>query len=335
MNDLVIGNTNEHDAINVGDESAGKKISFQLAQDFYNEITGKSERLTDKIKSSYVLTLADIENLNHRIVQSTEQYNIVSQNATFSVRYVGDSSERFSSLDRLRIHAGHKGLPVEEVDITYKLLVVLPKTQRPQEYTIRISFVSRVAKIEEMRKTMADAPFAVPFFHFEGLQTGNIVIDFVDISVANAIMATIKSWADCLKKRSTNEFIKIARRKSHYFPIITKYSFVALCAYHIHQYSSPILAGSPPIKIAVNFALASVLIAYLSLKIGAFIGRKAEKSIDEVYEISYIHFSSADENLVEETEAKITRSVISSLGALIAAFLIGIASSIAATLMIG
>lgn len=76
MNNIVSGGSNDQGPIKLGEDSAQKQISFQLAQDFYNEITGKSEQLAEKLQLSFILSLHDIENLHHRLEQSTEQYNI-------------------------------------------------------------------------------------------------------------------------------------------------------------------------------------------------------------------------------------------------------------------
>ncbi len=47
----------------IGDEKASNRISFQLAQDFYNEITGKSEQLKEFSSDLFILKVKDIEQL--------------------------------------------------------------------------------------------------------------------------------------------------------------------------------------------------------------------------------------------------------------------------------
>lgn len=336
MNDIVniAGEGDDNEPIRIGDDSAHKSISFQLAQDFYNEITGKSERLTEKIQSSFVLTLSDIEQLHHRLVQSTEQYNIASENAAFSIKYVGDSGERFSSLERLKLHAGHKGRAIEEIDIVYNLLLVLPKTRRPQEYKISISLISRVAKIEGMRDEFDAFSFPVPLFQFERLKTGEATIDFVDITVANAIMATIKSWADGLPTSQTSHILKVLRSKSRHAPAILKYGFLALVAFYISKYSKEHLTAGIGLRETAEFILYSILTSFIFYRIGLFIGEIAAKNLGQIYEISYINFTPADERLVEKSRAKVFRSGIYSGASLFVAFVIGIASSIVATYLL-
>ncbi|MGZ8892964.1 MAG: hypothetical protein ACXW1R_08580 [Halobacteriota archaeon] len=336
MNDIVsiAKEDDENEPIRIGDDSAHKSISFQLAQDFYNEITGKSERLTEKIQSSFVLTLSDIEQLNHRLVQSTEQYNVASENVAFSVKYVGDSGERFSSLERLKLHAGHKGRAIEEIDLVYNLLLVLPKTRRPQEYKISISLISRVAKIEGMRDEFDAFPFPVPLFQFERLKTGEATIDFVDITVANAIMSTIKSWADGLPTSQTSNILKVLRSKSRYAPVILKYGFLAVVTFYISKYSKELLTAEVGLRETAEFILYSILTSFVFYRIGLFIGEIAEKNLGQVYEISYINFTPADERLVEKSREKVVRSMFYSGASLFMAFAISISSSIVATYLL-
>lgn len=336
MNDIVsiAGESDENEPIRIGDDSAHKSISFQLAQDFYNEITGKSERLTEKIQSSFVLTLSDIEQLHHRLVQSTEQYNVVSENTAFSVKYVGDSGERFSSLERLKLHAGHKGRAIEEIDLVYNLLLVLPKTRRPQEYKISISLISRVAKIEGMRGEFEMFPIQIPLFQFERFKTGEVIIDFVDITVANAIMATVKTWVDGLPTSQMPHMLKVLRSKSRYAPAILKYGFLAIVTFYISRYSKELLATGVGLRETAEFILCSILLSFIFYRIGLFIGEIVEKSLGQIYEISYINFTPADERFVEKSRAKVVRSGIYSGVSLFMAFVIGIASSIAATLLL-
>ncbi|MDP1770936.1 MAG: hypothetical protein Q8L15_01530 [Methylobacter sp.] len=333
MNDIISASRddNNNEPIRLGNESAGNIISFQLAQDFYNEITGKSERLTEKINSPFILSLSDIENLDRRLIQSTEQYNIVSQNASISISYVGDSSERYSSIERLKLHIGHKGCAVEEINLVYNLLIVLPKTQRPQEYKISINLNSRVAKIEGMRKDFDSLLFDIPLFHFELIKTGEISIDFVDITVANAIMTTIKTWTEGLTTTKKSSTLKILRSMAQQAPKIIKYCFLAIATSYISNYSREILPPGVGLQETAEFILYCMLSVFIFYRIGLYIGEFTNRNFSQVYEISYINFTPADTNLIDKSKASIKKSIFYSAASLVLAVLIGIISSIAAT----
>ncbi|WP_448249091.1 hypothetical protein [Thalassotalea agariperforans] len=320
----------DNNVVALGDEKASTKISFQLAQDFYNEITGKSERLRELYSDPFVLKLAHVEQLHHRLEQSTEQYNVCSFHETYSVNYIDDSSERFSSLERLKLHVGSRGTAVEEVIIKYNILIILPKTSRPQEYIISIRMASRVAKIETMRKQLDSVPFNIPLYQMETAKAASFAIEYVDSTVANALMSVIKSWFNTVDRNAIPSAVKIARKFSHFAPRLTKYSLLSLICYYVYVFSDKILIENINTKIAVIFSLASVLLAYLSIRIGSFFGNRIEYNLDSIYEQSYINFSGADENYVLESATKIKNSKLKAAAHFVTTIIIGIGCSLIA-----
>ncbi|EKF9881373.1 hypothetical protein FXE82_16745 [Vibrio cholerae] len=322
---------NGNDVVVIGDEKASQQISFQLAQDFYNEITGKSETQSDKYSDSFIYNLSDIEQLHYRINQSTEQYNICSANVIYSVKYTDDSSERFSSLERLKLHAPAKGQAVEELSIVYNILIVLPKVNRPQEYKIKITLVSRVAKIEKMRAELSSFPFQVPLHQFEKATTLRYSIDFVDISVANALASCIKSWSDSLTKTEPNTILQWFRDKSDFLPIISKYSLLSVSSYYIWCLSSKYVPVEDYVlRTIVLFVLASILFSFVSYKLGSYLGSIAGSNIDNTYEKSYICISNSDTNLVTKATKNISKSLRKSVISIVVTVVLGVASSLIA-----
>ena len=312
----------------VGDERATNQISFQLAQDFYNEITGKSERIRELNSDPFILKLSDVEQLHHRLIQSTEQYNIGSFHETYTVNYVDDSSERHSSLERLQLHNGAKGAAVEEFIASYNILIILPKTNRPQEYKITVKLASRVAKIEEMRKQIGSMPFEIPLFQLEGANAASFSIDYVDSTVANALMSVLKSWFNTVEKNSISSSIKTIRKLSHFAPKLTKYGLLSLICYLSWKLSEVYLVVNVDTKTATLFSLLSILFAYLSIRFGVYAGRKAERALDSIYEQSYIHFSGADDNFVKNSSIKIRDSKIKALLSLGGTIVVGVGCSL-------
>lgn len=331
MNDIV--NFDEEDELVVlGSEQASSKISFQVAQDFYSEITGKSENLKERENDSFILTLSNIEQLHYRINQLTEQYNICSSSEIYSIKYVDDSSERFSSIERVKLHAGSKGSAVEEINIQYNLLIILPKTQRPQEYKIKVTLVSRVSKIEKMKDELGPMAEGIPFYQFERMKTAIFSIDYIDASVANALMSSLKSWFNGLEKSSTSKILKFGRSLSQYFPAFFKYSFLALSCYYSYAFSEQFVAeNSTNLHSTSLYILFVILTAFLSYKLGNFLGRKAEISLDKIYEPSYIKLSEADTTFVKNASTENTKSLYTFWGTTLFAILIGIFSSIIAS----
>jgi len=334
MTELTIDSNDKGSQVILGDESSQQAISFKLAQEFYNELTGKSERVKEEFNPSFVLTMDNVQQLHHRIIQSTAQYNVVSANASFSVEYLNDSSERFSSIERFMAHAGAKGLAIEEVDISYNLLVILPQTNKPQEYRINIRLISRCAKVERMKEDIKNLPVSIPLWQFEGKLTCRASIDFVDITVANAFMSVIKSWTDCLEVTEMNYALKRIRPFSKFFPALCQYGLLAAGGYYTYNAIDPYFITPAPESTA-KFVLFAILVNFILLKVGRFIGNKAEMHLDQIYQPSYINFSGADVKLAKGSSSSVRTNITLSVGYIILSLGLGVSASLIANIISG
>ena len=333
MTDIIDFDSDDN-SVTIGEEKVSERISYQLAQDFYNEITGKTEKIKESYNEPVVLCFENIEQLHHRLTQSLEQYNICSIVETYSVSYVDDSSERFSSLERLRLHLGARGRAVEEVIVQFQVLLILPKTQRPQEYTISAKFLSRVAKIENMRREMGPMAANVPLFQFERAKTAIFSIDYIDITVATALMSVLKEWFNTIERETVSKLIKESRSFSHFAPPITKYIFIATIAYILYRYYTSIELVDFTVKFSSFFILISILVTYLAMRVGVRLGKNIERNLDSIYERSYIKFSGADENFVKDSSLNLRKSKFAALFNTAIALGIGIVSSLVASVII-
>lgn len=333
MNDIVCSDIEDDltEVINLGDEKASNQISYQLAQDFYNEMTGKSENIKDYSRDSFILKLHHIEQLHHLLEQSLEQYNIRAFNETYSVNYVDDCSERFSSLPKLKLQLSSRGAAVEDISIQYSILIVLPKTKRAQEYKINIRLLSRVAKLERMRDDINAMPIDIPLFQFEKHKVAVFSIDYIDISVANALMSVIKGWFNNIEKKELNSTIKKARKFSHFLPRLFKYGLLSLTSYFIFLASKTYVSSNSDLNSVVTFLLSASLSMFVSYRIGKYLGRKAEINLDNIYEQSYISFSGADENFVSKSATKIQSSRNKFIASVICTLIIGVCGSLIAS----
>ena len=288
QNDEV--NNGQGGEILLGDEASRQAISFKMAQAFYSEITGKSEKICERLKKSFILTVENVDQLHRRILQATTQYNVASANVSFSVVYQNDSSERFSSIERFIAHAGCKGIPVEEVDINYNYLFVLPGTQKPQEYRINIRLISRMVKLEDLRERMSGMPVSMPLWQFDGRYTCRASIDYIDITVANSLMSVIKNWNNGLDEVATISVVKNLRPLARYLPAVFKYGLLAAGSCYtlavVDEYFS-----SPVAQTTAIFILTAYIFNFVLWKVGLFTGKKSEHHLNQLYEVSYISFS--------------------------------------------
>ncbi|MCO7250183.1 hypothetical protein [Pseudoalteromonas sp. Ps84H-4] len=333
MNEQLPNDAQDSGDIVLGDESTSKAISFQLAQAFYNELTGKSERLTEDYDHPFILTINDIEQLNNLITQSTAQFTVVSSNSNFAIKYLNNSSERFSSIERLKLHAGTKSHPVEEVFLNYSFLFVLPQVRKPQEYKVSIRLVSKTAKVESMKKHVQHLPVSIPLSQFEKKFTCKVIVDFVDVTVATNFMSIVNSWVNNLHPTQSSLFLKSLTKISHIFPYVCKYGLLFAGSFYVYS-EVPTYFTSPEPASTSKFILLSLLFVYMLLKFGQKLGRKAERSIDNIYQQSYINFSKCDQLLYENSASSIRLSVLKSFLYITTTIFLGVTSSVIATFVL-
>lgn len=82
------------------DLGGGQRASMQAVQHIYNQITGRSEQLTRLYTINHSTGFDDLGQLNAKICQLYEQYNIVSQNCSITLLHVDDQKQTFSSFER-------------------------------------------------------------------------------------------------------------------------------------------------------------------------------------------------------------------------------------------
>ena|SRR6516165_3104512 len=66
----------------------GAQITVQQLQQIYTGLTGKSESINKYYNEPIRLEFDDIEQLHHRLIQTWEQYHIVSSNCSFTIYYL-------------------------------------------------------------------------------------------------------------------------------------------------------------------------------------------------------------------------------------------------------
>jgi hypothetical protein len=322
----------EEQMVIVGSQSSGETpVSFQVLQNIYNEITGKREELEKNYKTPYQMTLEDIEQLNIKINQLCEQYNIKSSNCSVTVVYSRDTKETFSSFERFKLLNSNSLSETERVVLEYNFLVILPKIQRPQSYEIEINLASKIS----LSKSIPDpikGSFGILRF-FVGL-SAHVSIKFVDYLVARNFQDVISEFIEGLKTPKQNSLVKFIIKKSSWVPIITKYSTCILFLYlTLKTISIFIPSNSTNLNTFGIYLLSSSFILFCSYRAGYRLGRIIEDALDEYQDVSYIQLTKGDKNLIEEVKRKNKHKIITAIVAAVATLLLGIVASVIANLL--
>ncbi len=291
----------EEQMVVVGSKTSGETpVSFQILQDIYNEITGKREELEKSFRKPFKLTMVDIDQLDIKINQLYEQYNIRSSNCSITVVYNKDSKETFSSFDRFKLLNSNSNSETERLVIKYNFLVILPKVNRPQSYEIEINLASRIALNSSMPSQIKGSFGILKFFI--GLNA-HVSIKYVDYLVARNFQDVIFEFLNGLTLAEQNMVLKQLINHSHWVPRVFKYSMSLLFLYLvISTIAKFIPIGSADLNSFGIFLLTSFFVIFLSYRLGHNVGRIIEYSLDEYQEISYIKLTKGDEKLIGKGE---------------------------------
>ena len=102
----------DNSSISVGN---GRMVSMQAIQDIYNEITGKTEKLSKSYRNDHKTSFEVIEQLNIKIYQLYEQYNIIEKNCNVTLYHIDDCKEVYSSFERFKLYDRSSTSPIENI----------------------------------------------------------------------------------------------------------------------------------------------------------------------------------------------------------------------------
>lgn len=274
------------------------KVSIQLLQGIYHELTGKTEDVSKSYSEPFQTTLSDFEQLNHRVLQCCEQYNIKAANCSVKVYYVNDTQETYSSFERFASFNAGTTSAVESVLITYNFLIVLPKVDKPQSYTVSVRLASRIAVESQMRENM---PFHMPkILRTMGNRTGVVNVKYVDYAVARSLLNTADQWFEGLTKCETSNSWKYITRRTHYLPIIARYVVGVIVAYLAYRTAGHFVPAGATLQQLAVFILLAFVGLFSAYRLAHHLGRAAEDSLDGWSQLSYLSLTVGDKSLIRK-----------------------------------
>lgn len=325
--DIVDGSTG--DMALVGEEPRSHLVSMQVLQDVYNELTGKTEELTKGYEIPYQIGFEDIEQLNAKITQLYEQYNIQSANCAVTVYHEKDQKQVFSSFDRFKLYDRSVLSPTESILLKYNFLIVLPKLSRPQGYTISVRIGSKVT----MLKRMEDDNLPSMIIKIVSGRSAQVTVEYIDYTVARNFIDTIDSWFKSVDTAKYSGVFKAVQRNSHFIPSITKYSVGLFSGYLCIKYSPYFIDPSLNFLRMYDIALLTFGFIFVTYSLAMSFGKSAQRNIDLMAELSYLKLNRGDEKEIEKFASKNRRGLLRAVLGILGTFGIGVASSTVATII--
>lgn len=278
----------------IGESSNSTQVSLQTLQGIYNEITGKSEEVGKSYSKPIRVQFSDIVQLNHKVTQACEQYNVVSGNCSVTVYYVDDTRDRFSSFERFRLHNSGSTSPVESVLLKYNFLVVLPKTKQPQSYTVSIRLASRVAVAKRMEGEFYGAPPLI--IRLMGNRTAVVDIQYVDYMVARNFLNLIDEWFKGIPTATEYKSLHWLQIRSHLIPKVARFAtaiFVVLLVITLLPHF--IAQGTTDLLLFGRYLGYALVATYAAYTLAGRFAVYIEHSLDHYTELSYLQLTKGDE----------------------------------------
>lgn len=319
---------NDGNSVDLG---GGQLVSMKAVQQIYSEITGRTESLERAYKNNHSIGFDDLCQLDAKITQLHEQYNIVSKNCSVTLFHLDDKKQTFSSFERFKLFDRTTLSPVENIRIEYNFLIVLPQMRKPQSYKIEVNIHSRAAM---MKRVNGDVGLrSTMFYEFLAPNTAHVEIEYVDYTVARNFQGAIDGWFKALPEHETGWLLTPLKQLTGYsvfaFRLILVTTFLVSCYIHFSAVLSRISSSQTALfqAAAVTFG-GMLLMSIVSGKIGSV----AAEAVKRVQCKSYVNLTRGDEIAFKVMNAsnrlswlKVVGSIVVAVGVkVLAAYLIAI-----------
>lgn len=293
-NELVDSNNDDTEVVYISNDLP---ISMKVIQSIYNEITGKTEEQAKILRDNHELTMEDIVQLNHKITQLQEQYNIISKNCVVTVYHMDDCKDQFSTFERFRMYDKSKVSACENIRLTYNFLIMLPKLNKPQSYKIEIDLHSRIALRKKAHNMHGVSRRVISIF---ATQTGRVSIEYIDYTVARTFMTAIDEWYKYTKKNKQNKLIEWIQDRSEHLPFILKVITVFVVLLSAFFNAAHLLGDKPSIETLFKSSVIAFGLVYVSSMLAVKLGTTCEVALDSYQTISGLRLNRGDEIAFEE-----------------------------------
>ncbi len=290
--EILDQNNDETGIVSVADQP----VSMKVIQSIYNEITGKTEKIGKSLSDDHDIDLGALKQLNHKINQMLEQYNVVGKNCSVTLYHVDDCKNQYSSFERFELYDSSSMSPCENVQLKYNFLIVLPETKQPQSYKITVNLHSRVAL---KKKAESEHGISRRIITMVSRRTGQYDIEYVDYTVARNFQTAIDQWYSSVVKGKENKIVQFLQDKSEHFDSIFRILTVAILSFAIFKNAESLIGELPTLQsvfLAGVFSFSSIyLLGMIAFKLGSF----AERSIDGHQAISGLRLNIGDQKAFE------------------------------------
>lgn len=317
MNKDIVESSAPNDG-NTVDLGSGQLVSMKAVQQIYAEITGRTESLERAYKNNHSIGFEDLCQLDAKVTQLHEQYNIVSRNCSVTIFHLDDQKQTFSSFERFRLLDRTTLSPVENVRLEYNFLIVLPQMRKPQSYEIEINIHSRAALVK--RANGDTGARNMMFYEFFSPTTAHVEIEYVDYTVARNFQGAIDGWFKALPELESGWLLVPLKKLTGYYVFAFRMTLVTAFLVTCYSYFSNALAKSPQSQSAL-FVAATVTFGgmFLMSVVSGKLGSITAEAVKRVQCKSYINLTRGDEIAFKHMSASNRVSWLKAVGSIVVA----------------
>ena len=275
--------------------------AYKLAQALYNTVTGKTEILSRSYSDNYEVHNESIVQLYNKMVQTYAQWEVISRNENITIFHIDNSKQVFSSIDRFQGYDKSSTSPVENIVITFNVLLGLSNVEKPQPYKISINITSKIAA---KHKAKSNNSTRLLYRLFKG-QIITIQIEHIDSIVAKNMLLTVDSWISEIELNKKNKFIVLLQSKSHWFLTFTSIAMFLISAYTCYYLIEVINLDFTVNVNNLKYLVSTIGIIGMFYFSGGILGKFLENSIDRIDELSYIHLNNGDKKILAKAKSKL------------------------------
>lgn len=309
----------------VGDPSA--RFSVKQYQAIYNQITGRFEQIKKRYSNNLMIEMSEIEQLNHKIMQLCDVHKIIATNQTVAVFHEKERKEQFSSFDRFKLYNSNCTSPTLSIALKYNFSIIPGDLEKPQEYTIYVRLVSRIASIKNMQEN------GPPFFSGTVLpsllsqSTVELKIDYVDYVIARGFFEAVDEWIDGCKAVSDPPFLRRLQKRSALIPDVAQVlTALLMIVLTVNEVESLFSSQANSATIARSFVIYAGW-SFIFIKLMELVGSMIEQAVDSYPVISYLKINRGDEKIIDKFKNNRKKVVVKFISACILTLILGFISS--------
>ena len=173
--------------------------NLQHYQDVYQQLTRCPEKRVTYKQARHRVGLEHIISLHKEIERTANTMEVISSSTNVTQRLDDDSHERWSGMEKFRIHGPDIPNVTTDVELVYNFLIKLPYADNPGAYKITVGLRNELCSLQKHRNAGEDFD-EFEFLMMSRMSTARWEVEFTDMSVARTFGRAISSWYDALPK---------------------------------------------------------------------------------------------------------------------------------------